>query len=282
MEIKHPRRILVLGAPDCDVSRVLKGLTGTTPQPDTTGSLAGVSHEWTIKNDYYSASVPIWIDEVTDLEQWRTEFMKPEAKEVIEAVGAWIYCFSRPATNDATTEIVGDTASIAMNTIEEIVEQACGYSFEGTRLALDMSLSAPSDPEALEEQCMEHSFEYVHLESKGKNEFGEPQGLERVKEALETNDWNAQSGHDDEEEDTVDDFAAEKAQMNTELWGLKASLLDPNIDHEDDRGDEDFQVENLEQMMSQILAIRETSAGMPEAQRKAFASRAVNDLMKDL
>lgn len=181
--------------------------------------------------------------------------MKPEAKEVIEAVGAWIYCFSRPANNNATSENVGDTVGTAMSAIEEIVEQACGYSWEGTRLALDMSLPAPSDPEALEEQCMEHSFEYVHLESKGKNEFGEPRGLERVKEALETNDWNAQSG-DDDEEDTVGDFSAEKAQMNSELWGLKASLLDPDIDGEDDQGDEDFQVENLEQMMGQILAIR--------------------------
>lgn len=25
MEIKHPRRILVLGSPDCDISRVVKG-----------------------------------------------------------------------------------------------------------------------------------------------------------------------------------------------------------------------------------------------------------------
>lgn len=182
--------------------------------------------------------------------------MRPEAKEVIEAVGAWVYCFSRPANNDATSENVGDTVGIVMQAIEEIIERACGYNWEGTRLALDMSIPAPSDPEALEEQYMEHSFEYVHLESKGKNLFGEPQGLERVKEALETNDWNARSGNDDEEEDTVDDFAAEKAQMNSELWGLKASLLDPDNDGEDDQGDEDFQVENLEQMMSQILAIR--------------------------
>lgn len=35
MEIKHPRRILVLGAPDCDVSRVLKGRNALVIYPHT-------------------------------------------------------------------------------------------------------------------------------------------------------------------------------------------------------------------------------------------------------
>lgn len=35
MEIKHPRRILVLGASDCDVSRVLKGRDASVIYPRT-------------------------------------------------------------------------------------------------------------------------------------------------------------------------------------------------------------------------------------------------------
>lgn len=31
-----------------------------------------------------------------DREAWRTEFVKPEAKEVVSALGAWIFCFRKP------------------------------------------------------------------------------------------------------------------------------------------------------------------------------------------
>jgi len=244
--------------------------------------------------------VPIWIDEIVDIEQWKTDFLKPEAREVIEAVGAWIYCFSNsPVT---ASEHVGENVESVMKAIGDIIEQACGYSWDGTRLALDMSSQQPSQIEALEEQCMEHSFEYIHADAKGRNEFGEPVGLARVREALETNDWNDQTNDDSDHEDMLGDFDMEKAQMNSELWGLKASLLDADGDGDNDQDDEEFKVENMEQMMSQLLAIRgeclgapnllhlavqssyqlETTAGMPEPDRKVFASRAVNNLMTDL
>lgn len=180
--------------------------------------------------------------------------MKPEAKEVIEAVGAWIYCFSQSA--GANSEHVGEATEYAMKAVEEVIERASGYGWDGTRLALDLSSQQSTQTEALEEQCMEHSFEYIHADAKGKNEFGEPQGLERVKEALETNSWDAPGSDDGEQEDVLGDFDTEKAQMNSELWGLKASLLDPDTDEEHDHDDEEFQVDNMEQMMSQLLAIR--------------------------
>lgn len=181
--------------------------------------------------------------------------MKPEAKEVVEAVGAWVYCFSSSAN---TEQSLDETVTSSMKAIEAIIERACGYSWDGTRLALDLS-QQPGQFEALEEQCLEHSFEYVCLNAKGKNEFGEPQGLERMKEALETNDWAAVTDEAAEDPDAIGDFDAEKAQMNTELWGLKASLLDPDTDEEDEQN-EDFQVENMDRMMSQLLAIRGKSS----------------------
>ncbi|KAL1304220.1 hypothetical protein AAFC00_000640 [Neodothiora populina] len=276
MEIKHPRRILVLGTPECDISRILKDLTGSLPPSDTSGSLAGVTHEWSVETNYYNANLPIWIDEVSDLEQWKNEFMKPEAKEVIEAVGAWIFCFSRPSGHD---DKLGVSAQSSMEAIGDVIENACGYAWDGTRLAIDASRTA-GHKESLEEECMEHSFEYIHADATGKNEFGELQGIERAKEALQANDWNPQSS-DTDEDDALGDIDTEKAQFNSELWGLKASLLDPDIDDEA-HGDEEFQILDMEHMMSQLLAIRETSAAMPESQRRAFASRAVNDLMKDL
>ncbi|MGG6496621.1 UNVERIFIED_CONTAM: hypothetical protein NY603_27240, partial [Bacteroidetes bacterium 56_B9] len=72
-------------------------LTGSAPDPHVDGSTAGLTHEWNAETAYYKANVPIWIDEVSEIQSWKTEFVKAEAKEVVDEVGAWIYCFQRQA-----------------------------------------------------------------------------------------------------------------------------------------------------------------------------------------
>lgn len=48
----------------------------------------------------------------------------------------------------------------------------------------------------------------------------------------------------------------------------------------DKLGDED--VQQVEQMMQKLLAVRDMSAGLPEDQRKRMAARAVGEVMRDL
>jgi hypothetical protein len=31
---------------------------------------------------------------------WKSDFLRPEAKDVMAAVGAWVYCFRRPVTDE--------------------------------------------------------------------------------------------------------------------------------------------------------------------------------------
>jgi hypothetical protein len=74
-------------------------LTGSAPSP-VDASLAGLSHVWNLKTDYYEVELPIWIDEVSDVSAWKSDFLRPEAKDVMAAVGAWVYCFRRPVTDE--------------------------------------------------------------------------------------------------------------------------------------------------------------------------------------
>ena len=211
----------------------------------------------TLKTAYYTAAVPIWIDEISDLEQWKDEFSKPEAREVIEAVGAWIYCFSTPAQKKDGEEVAIDAqVEETMKAISEVIDNASDMSWDGTRLAIDMAPSNQGKATVVaEEQCLDCGFEYIHVDAEGKNEYGEKLGLERAKEVLETNEWSAGVDGEDEEEDNIGSFDNEQAQMNAELWGMKASLLDSDNDDEDEHS---LQVEGMEQMMSQLLAIRGT------------------------
>ncbi|KAL6709119.1 hypothetical protein ACN47E_001935 [Coniothyrium glycines] len=279
MEIKNPRRVLALGAPNAGVSTTLKELTGSAPEP-TADTTAGLTHDWRLETKYYTTTVPIWIDEIPNLAEWRTEFTKPEAREVITALGAWIYCFKKPVDGKDL-----DTIKNTMQAIAGVIEKACGYSGDMVCLAVAMPQSTTpyldKKAEEWEELAMDHGFEYVDFEAKGKNEFGEAMGVQRIRDALEACEWESADTLDFEDEEGFEgSFAAEEAEMNMELFGMKDALHGTGDDDDDDANDKE--VQELEIMMRKMVAIKEMGEGMEEAERKRFAAKAVNDLMKDL
>jgi hypothetical protein len=284
MEIKNPRRILTLGAPESGVLKLLSGkntrrvasflktvnilpeLTGSAPEP-TSGSAAGLTHEWLLETKYYTATLPIWVDEITDVTEWRTAFTAPEAREVITALGAWIYCFRKPVTQtDLST--IKDT----MQAIADAIERACGFSGDQVCLAIAMPqsttpyLDIPS--EEWEDICTDTGFEYVDFEKTGKNDFGEKVGLQRVRESLEAAEWDSVEGlgfANDEDgengEEGFGGFAEEEAEMNMELFDMKGALhgFGDEEGGEATAEDEAKEVEELEVMMRKMIAIKGTS-----------------------
>ena len=65
---------------------------GAAPITTTT---AGISHVLPIRTPYYTADVPVWLDEAADPATWARDFMTEEAREVVRAVGAWVVVFRR-------------------------------------------------------------------------------------------------------------------------------------------------------------------------------------------
>ncbi|KAK5142285.1 hypothetical protein LTR04_002281 [Oleoguttula sp. CCFEE 6159] len=280
-------------------------LTGSSPeQVADTSSTAGLSHTWSAQTAYYTATIPVWIDEIADLSSWAAEFSKPEAREVVAAVGAWIYAFRKPTTSEEL-----DTIKLTMKAIQGVIETACGYSWDGVCLAVatlqSITPHLERSSEEWEELCSEVGFEYVDGEVKGKNEFGESAGVARVKEALEANDWAADEVLDvdalsDDDDAFVGTFAAEEVEMERELWGLKSAVRGADAEDagsallEGDHAaaeDEASQVEELERMILKMQAVKgllssdyllNMGVDLPEAERRRFAAKAVNDIMKTL
>lgn len=279
MDIKNSRRLLIVGAPDAGVLPLLKELTGSAPEP-TSNTTAGLTHELRIETKYYTATVPIWIDELPNVAEWRTEFTKPEAREVVTALGAWVYCFKRPVEEKDV-----DKVKETMQAISDVIERACGYGGDIACLAVAMPQSVTpyldKSHEEWEELAMDYGFEYIDSEKKGKNEFGEATGVQRVREALEAAEWESSAALDfgEDEEGFENSFEAEEAEMNMELFGMKNALAGYDGDEEGETDDKD--VEDLEVMMRKVVAIKEMGEGMEEGERKRFAAKAVNDLMKD-
>ncbi|OMP83194.1 hypothetical protein BK809_0004575 [Diplodia seriata] len=336
MEISNPRRMLVVGAPDSGVLEFLTDLTTTAPPPPrptptdddaeaeaantTTTTTAGLTHAWTLTTPYYTATIPIWIDEIAALDAWRADFCGPEAREVVAAVGAWVYVFRKPSPSsplslDKNAEDEREQVLRTMDGIRKVVESGAGLGWDGVCLAVAVrgraaglvgtseavvegqaaAAAAGGDGgwgvEEWEDAARERGFEYVDAEAKGRNEFGEMQGMARVREALEANEWEGDDGaglsdfedleggeEGSGDEDWSKTFAAEEAEMGMELLGLKTELNGGGDDA--DGEDQAAQVDELERMMSKLSGIKDLAAGMPEEQRKKFAAKAVNDLMK--
>jgi hypothetical protein len=90
---------------------------------------------------------------------------------------------------------------------------------------------------------------------------------------------------------------AELAEMDQELLGMKTSLASSNNEDDDDEENQEEKVEDLTRIMASLQAIRgmqfislkvmmlillDTGATMPEQERKIFAAKSVNELMKSL
>lgn len=237
------------------------------------------------------------MDEIADLEAWTSEFLKPEAKEVVRAVGAWVYCFRKSNGDGPGKEVEG-----TMRAIQRVVEEHAGYGADSVMLTVAMpSTQASSNggrdagevAQEWEDVCLEHGFEYVDYSARGTNEFGEKTGFERLKEALETNEWAAtvhpDSDGPDEDELDFDDFEdpftrRDEAEMTAELFGMKAAL-EGSEDFEAEGSDvgtqekEETQVEDLDRLMGKLLAVKEQGADLPEPQRRRMAARAVREVM---
>lgn len=203
---------------------------------------------------------------------WKEDFLRSEAKEVVDAVGAWVYCF-RTDADGKITEIVEET----MKAIQEITEKHNVYGNDAAMLAVAMlpaggrmSQDANSS-EAQEDTCMQYGFEYILASAQGKNEFGEKVGVERLKEALEANEWSARDDEDDalgleeldlegDDDDTFGGFSTVEAEMTSELFGMKAALVGDDFESEpfaaSPEDDESAQVEDLDRIMGRILAIK--------------------------
>jgi len=220
--------------------------------------MAGLSHTWDLTTQYYKAKLSIWIDEVTSISAWKTDFLNADAKEVVRALGAIVLCFKKPATKDEL-----DTVIETMKGVKEVVDIHWGYSWDGTLLAVAMPSGTIATMDKSEEEWDELSrdegFEYIDATAKGRNEFGELQGIERLREALEANEWETMPDEFDADEDAIgledggdefgESFAAEEAEINLEWLGVKTA-----VNGGDDNEAEG--VEELERMMRKLQAIK--------------------------
>ncbi|KAI3335737.1 hypothetical protein F4824DRAFT_142961 [Ustulina deusta] len=222
MEITNPRRILAVSSADSvqHLTRVLKDLTGTTPEQTST-SLAGASHNLPLKTTYYTAEVPIWLDLISSPSEWSASFLSPEAKEVLEVLGGVMIVFALPV--HAYSDEGKSTQELVKQVGRVVKEGLGGWEWDGVGLCL--GVGEIDDVDIWEDCCAESGLEFVQVRNQStpsRNEFGEKTGIPRALEALEANDWANAS---------ADDLGSDFEDIDAEMENQK-KRLDANEDPE--------------------------------------------------
>ncbi|GJC93385.1 alpha and gamma adaptin binding protein p34 [Colletotrichum higginsianum] len=200
MQVKNPRRVLAVSLADSTqhLSRVIKDLTGSHPEPAST-TLAGTTHLLSLKTSYYTADVPIWLDLISSPAEWSASFLSPEAKEVLTVLGGLAVVFSLPSASSSSSSS-GMAASIAdappavpttttatpaaspstdetralITEVGRVVREGLGgWGWDGVGLGIGVG---EGEAEEWEELCAEWGLEFVQIrggkKDDGKNEFG--------------------------------------------------------------------------------------------------------------
>ncbi|KAF8454322.1 hypothetical protein BGX38DRAFT_1267915 [Terfezia claveryi] len=271
---------------------------------------------------------------------WAKNYLNIESKPVLCVLGGFILCFRKPPLGTLASPLsIPDTLIEAIRAVGSII-RACGSSWDGVVLAVGMprngvivgsptgiggvwvgegSGSGEEEEDVLSDLCRQSGFEYVDYEKKGRNDWGERQGLERVREALEANDWDnsgndGESGFDDDEVEGAADADASTdergvlgfvaGEFEQEMFGLRQAIerggssggaLDGLFDglekdDEDDDGEERNeegerkQVEDMERMMMKMAMLRDLDGEDGEKvkrERRKLAQELLREIMME-
>ncbi|KAI4118820.1 MAG: hypothetical protein LQ345_001213 [Seirophora villosa] len=285
--VSNPLRILVL-----------------TTSPSTPPPALLKGSDLPIQTPYYSATIPIWHDAITSPQEWEREWLSPSASEVIQSIGAWVLTFPKPSS--AQSEAALETIRSTLLTIHRVLSHHHHHdnnnntlsSYNEPPLLLALGMPQPQRPvlamtdESWEDLCRAcGGWEWIDVEARGENAFGEKVGGERLREALEANVWDGIAGGEGDEEEDIDAFEAELRLRGDDDGGLELGMREAILkrqstgdkdadtpaedegEEDDETTDKDIQVEELESMMLKMQAIKAD-------ERRRFAAKAVTEVMK--
>ncbi|PYH34519.1 adaptin-binding domain-containing protein [Aspergillus neoniger CBS 115656] len=247
-----------------------------------------------LSNKYYTADVPIWVDEIPlqtsdptpsasgstiSPTQWKAEFSSPEAQVVRDAIGAVMICFRNPVQMDP---VPGQQESQQEDDVEDRADvrglKEFGEDEDGLVLEIDEVFSEGW----WEDQVCEMGLMGMEVvrwggkegeeEEVGRNRYGELQGMRRIKEVLETHDWAAtedaetgllNDGIDDDLEsellgldDADNGFDLEVDELQREMVGLRMAIERGGGDGFDDDDDEGDEELRVDAVEALLLRMR--------------------------
>ncbi|KAE8392016.1 alpha and gamma adaptin binding protein p34-domain-containing protein [Aspergillus alliaceus] len=253
-------------------------------------------------------------------ETWKSEFSGSEARVVRDAVGGVIICIRNEGLDpgvgsDTGTEDLPEWRGLrafleAVGGVKGVMDEERGGLGDVLGLVVlvgresagsadddggEKTFSVPWWEDRLFDLGLV-GFEVVSWDPREnkkevRDHFGEYQGMRRIREILETHEWDSSSGDladggdleaDELERHLLEDgFNLEVNELEREMVGLRFAM-ENGEDMGDLGGDDEMRVESMEALMLRMKAIKDMSDELPENERKRFAAKAVRDIMKEL
>ncbi|KAL8860013.1 MAG: hypothetical protein Q9178_003562 [Gyalolechia marmorata] len=232
--------------------------------------------------DMLSTTIPIWHETLSPnpaaLEEWKSQWLSPEAGEVVQSVGAWVVNIRKPSSGEVHDGEVGGSINgirETLTTIHDVIthhqETSNKYTtVDSEPLLLLVGMPQPLRPllemsnDQWDDLCLDcGKWQWIDSEAEGRNEFGETLGLKQLKEALEANEWDGgdlDAGEIDfevilglrERDNSHDGMELERDDV---VGSREAILGQHELVEEATEGD--AQVEELESMMLKMQAIKD-------------------------
>lgn len=225
--------------------------------------MAGTTHDLELKTSYYTASIPIWLDVIASPSEWTSSFLSEEAREVLAVLGGIVLVFAIPSGKPSALTADNDPPSLIQHVGSILRKGLGGWDWDGVRLAVGIG---EGDADEWDELCTEAGLEFIQLKSeqKDKNEFGgmmaqehpripfttglpnsalplmrhilltadiiEKTGIPRVREALESNDWEQL------DDGLLSDFDETRSGKSDDAEDFDPESLDFGVDRSDFEG----------------------------------------------
>lgn len=233
--------VLVFGPPHSGKVRLalLLGVP-TTPISD---SHSGLIFRHDIANRHYTLYVSLLVDECARVAS------ESGAESYGESFQKWMAEFALEAYSELREAIDGVIFTIPRN--DEVYFEACDKIRDALGDNIFYLVVSPLLSEEIEDLALSRGFECVDLSAQGVNEYKEKQGIERVKEVLESHEWLHM--------EKADGYLDRKQEKMEEM---KESLL-----------------ANFDSLVSRIKQEKEVVNSLPEAEKAAHAKAVVEDLM---
>lgn len=259
-------------------------------------------------------------EDVLDLQQWQENMLSSTAAEVRAAIGGIVLILpvkkSYPSA-ESRLDYFMPYLRAAHSLREAVEDESLGrdvasivilrhsQSSSSTNSGSEADNTLKSIAESLETRAIDNDMfgwdvaccnDQPHRPKPGdensqkRNEFGEKLGMARVIEVIEGIDWAASAAVDGEDEGPenqygiLDDhrFKGLDHELQQEMLGLKLSMLDGGAHAANGSEGEDVSPQQMDDLKSRVLAIRDSVAGMPQSQKEAFAKREIDKIMRDL
>lgn len=273
-----PNYVLVLGAPHSGKIRVVKYLSDQAEFDIDEASHSGTIVPTTLTNKYFSVDVRFLIDEFPDnrdntteaelmaaMDKWYQDFSSSEYAELRDALDGVIFCINLKEASETYIEKCLSMVEDFRESMEEIDD---GWS--GFIVVVGIDLPSPEAAADTEDLVALRAMEFVNFDDSGINEYKERLGKDRLREILDTHEWQSRESVPKPPSRcaTYEEARQARADEMTEPLAPKPKPVNTKLD--------------LSEVIGRLDQAKLLMDGMTEEQKQTYAKGVVNDLLNFL